>query len=340
MKYDWWITYFPKYFKILIYYFEKYIEPYNENSDLLEIYYIFKNKLISRPSCCMCNNSVEFNHSMNNYRKFCDEHLYGFNKSYQEIELGKFIDSLNLSNIKNTQNIIDGELDIYFPDYNLAIEYNGCWWHCDKFKPNDYHYNKYIQCKNKNIQLLSIWEDDWIYKTDIIKSIIKSKLGLYDIRIGARKCKITEVSAKDAKEFINKNHLQGYAIDKIRLGLYYNNELISIMTFAKSRFKSNDMEIIRFCNKLGYQIIGGASKLFKYFIKNYTFNNIVSYADADISNGDIYEKLGMKYVSHTESWKWMYKGIRYNRLNKIKNSGKDLVKCYPTGTLKFIFQKK
>lgn len=337
MKYNWWITYFPKYFKILIIYFEKYIEPYTENTDLMEMYYVFYNKLTSRPTCCMCNNHVEFNKSMRGYRKFCDDHLYGFNKSSQETDLTTFIDTLNINYIKNTQNIIQGELDLYFPEHNIAIEYNGCWWHSDKFKSHDYHINKYIQCKNKNIQLISIWEDNWVYKTDIIKSIIKSKLGIYDNRIYARKCILKEVSVMDTKQFLNTNHLQGYSIDKIRLGLYYNNELVSIMTFGKARFKSDDMEIIRFCNKLGYQIIGGASKLFKYFTKNYTFNNIVSYAEADISNGKLYEKLGMKFISHTENWKWMYKGIRYNRLNKIKDSGKDLVKCYTTGTLKFMY---
>lgn len=335
MKYKWWLTYFPKYFKIIKYYFEKYIEQYTENTDLLEMYYVFYHKLTKRPTCCICNNHVEFNHSMRGYRRFCDEHLYGFNKSSQEIDLGTFIDSLNINVIKNTQDIIQGELDFYFPDHNIAIEYNGCWWHSNNFKDKNYHYNKWKQCQEKGIQLISIWEDDYVYKTDIVKSIIKSKLGIYDKRIYARKCVIKEVSCKEAKEFINTYHIQGYAIDSIRLGLYYNNELVSIMTFAKSRFKSDDMEIIRYCNKNGYQIIGGASKLFSYFKNKYDYKNIVSYAESDISNGKLYETLGMTFISHTENWKWLYKGVRYNRLNKIKDQHKDLYKCYTTGVLKY-----
>lgn len=257
MKYNWWITYFPKYYKILLTYFEKYVEPYNDNIDMKEVYYQFLHNLKGRPHCCMCNSEVLFSPTANEYRKFCDKHLYGFNKSSQEIELGNFIDSLNLNVIKNTQNIIQGELDFYFPDNNVAIEYNGCWLHSDKFKTKDYHYNKWKQCKDKGIQLIFIWEDELLYKQDIVYSLIKSKLGIYDTRIYARKTTVKEVPYNIAREFINKNHLQGYSIDKIRLGLYYNDELVSIMTFGKSRFKSNndDIEIIRFCNKLNCQII-------------------------------------------------------------------------------------
>ena len=341
MNYKWWLIYFPKYYKILLTYFEKYIEPYNDNIDMKEVYYQFMHDLKGRPHCCMCNTEVSFSPTANEYRKFCDKHLYGFNKSSQEIELGKFIDLLNINVIKNTQNVIHGELDFYFPNNNIAIEYNGCWWHSDKFKEKEYHYNKWKQCKEKGIQLIFIWEDDLLYKRDIVYSLIKSKLGIYDTRIYARKTIIKEVPYTITKEFINKNYLQGYSIDKIRLGLYYNNELVSIMTFGKSRFKSDndDIEIIRFCNKLNYQIIGGASKLFSYFKKYYNYKNIISYVECDISNGKLYEKLGMSYISRSDNWKWMYKGIRYNRLNKIKNSihKQNLVKCYSAGILKYKF---
>ena len=339
MNYKWWLIYFPKYYKILLTYFEKYIKPYNDNIDMKEVYYQFMHDLKGRPHCCMCNTEVSFSPTANEYRKFCDKHLYGFNKSSQEIELGKFIDLLNINVIKNTQNVIHGELDFYFPNNNIAIEYNGCWWHSDKFKEKEYHYNKWKQCKEKGIQLIFIWEDDLLYKRDIVYSFIKSKLGIYDTRIYARKTIIKEVPYTIAKEFINKNHLQGYSIDKIRLGLYYNNELVSIMTFDKSRFKSDNdnIEIIRFCNKLNYQIIGGASKLFSYFKKQYNYKNIISYAECDISNGKLYEKLGMSYISRSDNWKWMYKGIRYNRLNKIKDFKykQNLVKCYSAGILKY-----
>lgn len=339
MKYDWWIMYFPKQLKIIISYFEKYVEPFDKDkTDLLECYYQFLHNLKGRPRCLECDKEVTFCHSGNEYRKFCDVHLYGFNKSAIEYDLDDFIKTLGVNYLTNVNNIINGELDLYFPEQNFAIEFNGCWWHSDKFKDKNYHYNKWKECLDKNIQLMFIWEDDWLYKNDIIKSIIKSKLGIYANRVFARNCELKEVSASDAKLFLNSYHLQGYSIDKVRLGLYYNNELISIMTFGKSRFKQNDdFEIIRYCCKPDWQIVGGANKLYKNFKKLYGNNKqIISYADADISIGDLYKKLGMTEIGITENWKWLYNGKRYNRLNKIRFEQQDLFKCYSVGTLKYI----
>ncbi|MBO6271662.1 hypothetical protein J6O48_02645 [bacterium] len=297
MKYKWWITYYPKYLKIIITYFEKYIRKYNQDKDnLLELYYVFLNKIKSPVLCAICNNPVEFSYTGNCYRKFCEKHLIGFNTSTQELNLENFIKTLNIPYIKNDRSIIVQELDFYFPNKHIAIEFNGCWWHCEKFKDKQYHYNKWKQCYDKNIQLITIWEDDYLYKQDIVKNIIKVKLNIFNKILYARNCIIKEISYIEAKDFINQYHLQGYTIDKIRLGLFYNNELVSVMTFGKSRFNKNEneTELIRYCVKSNYKIIGGASKLFKYFINNYSFNKIISYAEADISIGTLYKKLGFK----------------------------------------------
>lgn len=338
MKWDWWMRYYPKQLKIIISYFEKYVEPFNKDTtDLLECYYQFLNDLKGRPKCIECNKDVSFEHTGNEYRKFCDDHLYGFNKSSMEYDLNDFIKTLGISYKLNVNNVINGELDIFFPDHNFAIEFNGCWWHCNKFKDNSYHYNKWKECKDKGIQLMFIWEDDWIYKKEIIKNLIKSKLGLYNNRIYARNCEIKDVSIKDVKEFLNNYHLQGYAIDKVRLGLYYKDKLISIMTFGKSRFKkSNASEIIRYCCLPDWQIVGGANKLYSNYKRKYINETIISYADADISIGNLYKKLGMQEVGITENWKWLYRGKRYNRLNKIRFNHDELLKCYSAGTLKYI----
>lgn len=349
MKYEWWITYFPKYFKILIVYFEKYIRKYDNNVRLLEVYYVFLHKIKKQPTCCKCDKIMDFLDSTIGYRHFCEEHLYGFNKSYQEIELGNYIDTLNVNVIKNTRDIINSELDFYFPDKNLAIEYNGCWWHSDKFKEKDYHYKKWKQCYDKGIQLIFIWEDDWLYKTDIIKSVIKSFLGIYNVTINADDTEIKEVSFIEAINFINSNNLYGYSTDKIRLGLYYNNELVSIMSFAKTRYRKNNInnknnniiELLRYCNKNGYNIINGETKLFNYFINNYKFDNIICHVECDTFNKNIYDNLNMNYVSHIDKMYLSYRGIRYDRLYKFDKSisNNEIVKCYSSGLLKFEYTK-
>ncbi len=95
----------------------------------------------------------------------------------------------------------------------------------------------------------------------------------------------------ESKIFLDENHIQGNCISKYRYGLYYNNELISLMTFGKSRFK-DEFELLRFCNKLGYNVVGGASKLFFHFLKDHEeIKEVISYADRRWSVGNLYFKL-------------------------------------------------
>src|SRR5574344_3074193 len=138
------------------------------------------------------------------------------------------------------------ELDIYLPDINLAIEYDGIYWHSDLYKPRNYHLNKTLKCNEVNITLFHIFETDNI---EIWKSMISNKLKLNQ-RIYARKCTIKELEYKDVKEFLDNNHLQKSCTSKINLGLFYNSELVEVMTFSTPRFnKKYDYELIRLCTK-------------------------------------------------------------------------------------------
>ena len=124
-----------------------------------------------------------------------------------------------------------------------------------------------------------------------MKSRINGLLGLNN-RIFARKCIIKEISNNDAATFLNENHIQGSCVSKYRYGLYFNDELISIMTFGKSRF-SDEFELLRFCNKLNINVVGGASRLFNHFLNNHDeIVEVISYADRCWSKGNLYEKLG------------------------------------------------
>ena len=196
------------------------------------------------------------------------------------------------------------ELDIYIPSYNLAIELNGIFWHSETCgKDRKYHLNKTEICFNKNIQLIHIIDQEWVLKKDIIKSMLLNKIGKISNKVYARKCEIREIPTDELKVFLNTNHIQGYAHSSINIGLYYNNELVSVMTFGKNRFKknSNEWEMVRFCNKLNYNIIGGASKLFKHFIKTYNEDNlnIISFSDRRFFSGKLYENLSFKFDKFT-----------------------------------------
>ena len=245
--------------------------------------------------------------------------------SDRETELYNYIASkYNGQIIKSDRTILDGkELDIYLPGLNLAFEFDGLYWHNEITKSSDYHVSKTNVCESKGIQLIHIFEDDWLYKSDIVKSRINGLLGLNN-RIFARKCIIKEISNNDAATFLNENHIQGSCVSKYRYGLYFNDELISIMTFGKSRF-SDEFELLRFCNKLNINVVGGASRLFNHFLNNHDeIVEVISYADRCWSKGNLYEKLG--FIKDGITKPAYYYIIDNKRQNRIKFQKHKLVK--------------
>ncbi len=231
----------------------------------------------------------------------------GIKYNQMEHELKQYIKSLRVDCIENTKNIITPlELDIYVPSNEVAIEFNGLYWHSEMYKNKNYHLNKTIECELKNIKLIHIFEDEWTYKKDIVKSRIQNIFGVTTNKIYARKTIIKEVTSKDSKEFLIKNHIQGNINSSIRLGLYLDNKLVSLMTFGNLRKSMGESstygtyELLRFCNTLDTIVIGGADKLLKHFIKTKKPIKIISYADRRWSQGNLYEKIGFKFVHNSK----------------------------------------
>lgn len=206
------------------------------------------------------------------------------------------------------------ELDIYLPDYNLAIEFDGVYWHTNI--DSNYHRIKTDECQKKNVKLFHIFENEWIdeNKRNLWKSMIKNSLGLSEV-IYARNCKLVR-NPKGIKNFLKENHMQGFIPSEFNYGLYFNNELISVMTFSKSRFdKDFDFELIRFCNKRNTRVIGAASKLLKYFKVDHK-GTIVSYANKRWSDGNLYKSLGFKYIKDLPP-DYFYFSPEWKILNRI-----------------------
>lgn len=252
-----------------------------------------------------------------------------------EEEVKEFISKIYNGNISiNNRTVLEGkEIDIFLPDKNIGFEYNGLFWHCEEIRGKDNLISKTISCEEKGIQLIHIFEDEWINKRQICESRIKSLLTL-NKRIYARKCIIKEVSFKDAMAFLEENHIQGKAFSKYNIGLYYNNEIISLMTFGGLRRNLGSLkedgyyELIRFCNKIGYNVVGGASRLLKFFVRKYNPIGIISYADRRWSIGRLYEAIGFRRDKITKP-NYFYippnGGERINRYNLRKEV---LVKQY------------
>jgi hypothetical protein len=291
--------------------------------------------------------------------------INSYSNSGYEIQLQNFIKE-NYKNeiILNSKKEINKELDIYLKDLKLAFEFNGVYWHNELNVPNNYHLNKTEECEKLGIKLIHIYEDDWIYKQDIVKSRILNLLGKSD-KIYARKCEIKEIENNElVKEFLEQNHLQGFIGSKVKIGLFYDNELVSLMTFGSQRKsmgqKSIDetYEMLRFCNKLNINVIGGASRLLKYFIENYVPKEIISYADRSWSTGDLYEKLGFRFVHKTQpNYYYVIGDKRFYRFNYRKDKlikeradiskteheimlERKIYRIYDSGSLKYKFENK
>ena len=229
------------------------------------------------------------------------------------------------------------EIDIYLPELKIGFEYNGLYWHSELNKNKNYHYDKLLFFNNLGINLIQVWEDDWKYKQDIIKSMINNKI-LKSERIFARKCEIKEiVDNKLIRDFLEENHIQGFVGSNIKLGLFFNNELVSLMTFGNLRkslgqvSKKGVYELLRFCNKINISVIGGASKLFKFFIKNYKVEEVISYSLNSYSDGNLYKNIGFNLENNTDiNYFWCKNGIKYHRFNfrkdKLVKEGYDVTK--------------
>jgi hypothetical protein len=148
------------------------------------------------------------------------------------------------------------------------------------------------------------------------------------------------------RSFLDENHIQGYANSNLKLGLYNDGELVAIMTFdhfeGRKKMNNNEWNLNRFCNKLNYSVIGGASKLFKYFVNNYDVNRIISYADLDWSRGNLYEKLGFKKISESNpDYKYLVNEKRVHKSNfkksktSISEINLDIPKVWDCGKIKF-----
>ena len=282
----------------------------------------------------------------------------GASVSKPEIKLVSFIRSFYKGEIiTNSKDIIPPmELDIFVPSLNLAIEFNGGYWHSEKFKDKNYHLHKYNLCKEKEIRLISIWEWEIIKDKDKIENFIKNLI-LEKKKLFARKLEIKEVDIKIQREFLESNHLQGYVPCTYALGLFNRNELIQLMTLRAKDKKNKIFEIGRLATKTGFTVIGGSKRLFKHLLSFVDFETIISYNNMDKFTGDTYESLGMTYESTSIPYGWIrnteYLPRYATQKSKLLKQGFDknlseseimrsegFEKIYFTGVSKFVLKKE
>lgn len=243
----------------------------------------------------------------------------GFQHSAREKELLKFIeDNYNGKILENDKSIINPyELDVYLPDLKLAIEFNGIFWHTIKFKPENYHYDKFDLCKEKGIKLINIWEDDWINKKDAVKILILNNI--QNIKISGQ---IKKVSIKEANQYLKKNHLLGNIKSDIRIGQYDdNNELTSLIVLSKNNDYYNLLREININNEL-----------LNFFIVNYNPKQINCLINRSYTNQNM-ENIGFKIEKTIKS-----NTFKVIKKRKIKSNTK--ADIYDEGNYLYCINKK
>lgn len=310
--------------------FSEKFKSYNGSSKyhiVSEHYITNKDKLIFKHLDC----GNEFEMRPNDFQQGYRCPVCARKSSIPENELAEFIESIYSGTIlRNDRTLINPwELDIYLPDLNIAIEFNGLYWHNEFNKGKTYHKDKLEKCNSKGVRLIQVFEDEWVQKRDIVKSKITNILGLSKLpRVYARKGYIKKISTDEARDFMNKNHIQGYSNSTIKLGFFVNDQLYSVILFNKLRETMNagniekSWDLIRFASDINFIVVGSFSKMLTFFIRKYNPSYIKTLADLRWSDSDnMYDVAGFKEESRVVPRYFYSDGVnREHRFNYRKSA--------------------
>lgn len=259
-------------------------------------------------------------------------------RSKPEIEICSYLDSLGVSHESSNFHILKGkmfdgrvttrQIDIYCPEHNLAIEFNGLYWHSDKYRYKNYHLEKTMYCEAQGIQLIHIWEDEWRDKQGVVKSLLKAKLGIGKPLSYARQHTIIEGSYRASKDFLDRFHIQGGAVATDYMHLVdKTGNIQAVMLFTK---RVHGIELVRFASNGCH---GAFSRLLKYYIARHRGEAVYSFGDRCVvsrlknvylNNGFVEREIlppDYKYVT-PDSYLRMHK---FNfRKDKFKELGYDI----------------
>jgi|GEM_PF-2583077 len=269
--------------------------------------------------------------------------------SSPEDELQTLLKKFNVDFVAHERKILNGkEIDIYIPTKKIGIEFNGDYWHSDAIKEKNYHFDKSKLAESKGIRLIHIYEYEWNTMKDKIIQLLKIALGIAENKIYARKCEVREITNQEAKILNDKVHLQDHRNAQVTYGLYYHDELVQLMSFSKTHYNrnlkgNNSWEIIRGCPGSNNIVVGGVSKLFSHFIKEYDPDEVFSYCDFNKFDGKSYEAIGMKFIGYTGPDKtYLIDGVAYKRnpskYKEYKEKAEAII--WGAGSKKYLWKKE
>jgi len=258
-----------------------------------------------------CNNCNQF------FIQIAGNHLKGSGCPYCtdsnfQVEVYNFINDMEPAEYNNRKEIYPSELDIYIPNFKLAIELNGTYWHSDFYLHKNYHLEKSIKCENKGINLIQIFENEYNNKKEIVKSLLKSFINK-NTTINALQCDVKELNNETLISFIRSNSIYNNIKATINLGLFYNDKAVAVMGI-------NDSIIVNYTELIDNKIINGINRLVNYFVVKYIPDKIAVEDDRRISYFDIYKWMGFNREKIIEPREYLnYRG------NKVWDAGYNLL---------------
>jgi hypothetical protein len=289
--------------------------------DYSKVVYVHSNKKVK----IVCKKHGVFEQTPANHinqRNGC--HFCGVEKSKQpsglEKAVAKWVAKHTPVERNNRTQLSPKEIDVWCPEKLVGIEVHGSYWHREDSKGSKYHYEKALMAKRKGLTLLQFWDWELHEKSAICKSMIASHLNVNQ-RIGARKCSIQKLGSKEQRTFFDENHLQGYSSATVCYALVMDGVAVAAMSFRQPRFTDEyQWEIIRYANKLNTSVVGGASRLWSSFLKEYSPSSVLSYADLRYSQGALYKTLGFKFLRRSApSYFYFRAGKRLSRFAAQKS---------------------
>lgn len=200
--------------------------------------------------------------------------------------------------------------------------------HWNQNRNKYYHRDKSQTAIQNGYRCIHIF--DWDDKEKIL-NMLRPKQSIY-----ARKCRIYRLNKQVAVDFLNQHHLQGSCRGQLLcLGLVYEGDIVQVMTFGRPRYDSkHSVELLRLCTKTGFNVIGGASKLFSYATSEYGLSDIISYCDLSKFDGKVYDKIVMTKIRLTPPQEVWSKGKEKITANLLRARGYDQIfkTCYGKGT--------
>lgn len=206
-----------------------------------------------------------------------------------EKEVADFVKSLGFEVETSNRSILRSqEIDIYIPSMSVAVEFNGLFYHTEHFGKNqNYHYSKWLKCKEQGIELIQIWEDEWRDNPTQIKRLLASKLGAsQEEKVFAVNAQLVEISQERAEKFLNKNHLQGFALGSRYLALFANDMVAVMVLDEEVAAAKKTLNIIRYAASIN--VVDGFTRLVSFVEEEFKPSRIIGVSDNSLSDEDLY----------------------------------------------------